>query len=116
MPRNIQMRSVTLAGLFMITAPLCVVADTISNPTINGQVVDRCPVINGVADCQRVMATADAICREYGFRHADTYHLRQPSPRGLQLNLSIDNQENIYHSEWGVGGLGQSFDAVECSK
>jgi hypothetical protein len=38
MPRNIQMRSVTLAGLFMITAPLCVAADTISNPTINGQV------------------------------------------------------------------------------
>jgi hypothetical protein len=45
MLRNIQMRSVTLAGLFMITAPLCVVADTISNPTINGQVVDCCPVI-----------------------------------------------------------------------
>ena len=116
MPRNIQMRSVTLAGLFMITAPLCVVADTISNPTINGQVVDRCPVINGATDCQRVTATANAICREYGFRHAGTYHLRQTSPRGLQLKLSIDNQETIYHSEWGVGGLGPSFDAVECER
>jgi hypothetical protein len=89
MPRNIQMRSVALAGLFMITAPLCVAADTISNPTINGQVVDRCPVINGATDCQRVMATANAICREYGFRHAGTYHLRQTAPRGLQLKLSI---------------------------
>jgi hypothetical protein len=48
----------------MITAPLCAVADTISNPTIKGQVVDRCPVINGATDCQRAMATANAICRE----------------------------------------------------
>jgi hypothetical protein len=100
----------------MITASLCVVADTISNPTINGQVVDRCPVINGATDCQRATATADAVCREYGFRHAGTYHLRQTSPRGLQLNLSIDNQETIYHYEWRAGGLGASFDAVECSK
>ena len=101
MPWNNQVRSVRLAGLFMITAPLCGVAETIANPMIHGQVVDRCPVINGAADCQRVMATADALCR-YGFRHAGTYHPRQKSPRGLQLKLSIDNQETI-HSEWAAG-------------
>ena len=113
---NNQMRSVRLAGLFMITAPLCGVAETIANPTIHGQVVDGCPVINGAADCQRVMATANAICREYGFRHAGTYYLRQKSPRGLQLKLSIDNQETIYRSEWAAGDFGPSFDTIECSK
>lgn len=86
------------------------------HPTINGQVVGGCPVINGATDCQRVMASANAICREYGFRHAGTYHLRPTSPRGLQLILSIDSQETVFHSEWVAGGLGPSFDAVECSK
>jgi hypothetical protein len=114
--RNIQMRFVLLSGLLMFAAPLHGFAGTISNPTVKGHVVDRCPVINGATDCQRVMAVATAICNEYGFRRAGAYHLRQVSMRGMQLKLGIDDQENVYRHEWGLSGFGPSFDAVECYK
>jgi hypothetical protein len=100
----------------LTASPTHVPAETISNPTVHGQVVDRCPTINGAIDCQRVMATANAICREYGFRHAGPYHLRQKSPRGLQLHLSIDDQETVDRSEWAPGDFGPSFDSIDCSK
>jgi hypothetical protein len=62
------MRLILFAGLLLIAAPLRVSADTIPNPTVNGQVVGDCPAINGTVDCQRAMTAATAVCKEYGFR------------------------------------------------
>ena len=105
-----------LTGLILIAASTRVSADTISNPTIDGRVVDHCPAINGAIDCQRAMTAATAVCQEYGFHRADSYHLRQVSTKGIQLRLSIDSQEAVSHSDWKPEHLTSSFDAIECSK
>jgi hypothetical protein len=110
------MRLGPLAGLLLTVAPMPVSADMISDPTVNGRVVDYCPAINGSIDCQRAMTAATAVCKEYGFRRADSYHLRQISIRAVRLRLSIDNQESVYHSDWMTGDLGPSFDEIDCSK
>ena len=116
MSGDTRMRLILFAGLLLIAAPLRVSADTIPNPTVNGQVVGDCPAINGTVDCQRAMTAATAVCKEYGFRRADSYHLRHLSIRGVQLGLSIDDQETVDHSEWMAGNLGSSFDAIDCSR
>jgi hypothetical protein len=110
------MREAFLAGLIFIVTLTYVSADTISNPTVDGQVVDDCTAINGATDCQRAMTAATAVCKEYGFRRADSYHLHQIPMEGVQLRLSIDGQETVYHTEWRFEKSGFSFDTIECSK
>jgi hypothetical protein len=110
------MRLVALAGMPLVATSLPASADTITNPTINGQAVISCPAINGLIDCQRAMIAATAVCKEYGFRRAGSYHLRQMAIKGVRLVLSINNQEAIDHSEWGLGNLGPSFDEIDCTK
>lgn len=110
------MQGAFLAGLLLVAASTHVSAHSISNPTVDGQVVDYCPSINGATDCRRAMTAATAVCKEYGFRRADSYHLRRVSTKGIQLKLSIDNQETVSHTDWRAENLASSFDAIECSK
>jgi len=102
-------------ALFVI-APLHGFAATIADPTVNGQMVDQCPAINGVTDCRRAMMAATAVCKEYGFRRANSYQLGPISAKAVQLRLSIDGQEAIARSKWKPGELTSVFDAIECSK
>lgn len=112
----VTMHSALLTGLLLTQAPANVLADTISNPTVNGQAVDHCPVINGTTDCRREMIAASAVCKEYGFRKANFFQLRQINAKGLQLTLSIDNQESVFHSEWRPDRLDAAFETIDCSK
>jgi len=88
----------------------------IPNPTVNSHAVGDCPTINGANDCTREMIAASAVCKEYGFRKASSYHLQQTHSTGVLLALSIDNQEAVHLSEWMSDDLKFALDAIDCSK
>jgi hypothetical protein len=112
------MRSALLAGFLLLTIPVPGFADTISNPTVNGQLPDHCPaVVNDPtkADCSQEMVAASAVCVEYGFKTATSYTLQQTFTKGVQFQRMAKASGEVYQTRWVPDDIGATFIAIQCS-